>query len=178
MKKIYVAAIISVILIAVSSCSIGNYKKSEFKKDQLKNKTIVFYMNPVNDTVQVYKKGLFISIPFTKQEISNRDIFNKSITDLAEETKVNLKFSDTLRAGNDSIIYVNASLIKNTWNASFFHMTMLSDIDYKIEGNETYRKKGRYRNYFGGHGKNFLYKSYKNANFQIIQKITDSLMVN
>lgn len=134
-------------------------------------------MDPANDSVRVYKKGLFIPIPFTEQKISNRDLFRKSIADLAEETQVNLKFSETSVTPNDTIVYVNANLFKNKWIASVFHITMLSDVDYNVDGRETYRKRGRYRNYFGGHGKNFLYKAYKNANFQIVQKITDSLMV-
>lgn len=176
--KLVSSFIVSILLFSLSACSISNYRKSEFNKERLKNKTIVFYMDPANDTVQVNKKGLFISIPFTGQEIYNRDIFKKSIVDLAEETQVNLKYSDTLKASNDSVLYINTSLINNTWKASIFHLTMLSDIDYTIKDIETSKKIGRYRNYFGGHGKNFLYKSYKNANFQMVKKLTDSLMVN
>lgn len=178
MNKLLTCVAVSIFIITLSGCSISNYSKSEFNKDKLKNKTVVFYMDSSNDTVRVNKKGLFIPIPFTGKPVYNREIFRESLADLAEETQVNLKYSDTLRASNDSVIYINTNLLNNTWKASFFHITMLSDINYKVRDNETYTQKGRYRNYFGGHGLTFLYKSYKNANFQIVKKLTDSLMVN
>ncbi|MCR4030111.1 MULTISPECIES: hypothetical protein [Flavobacterium] len=99
------------------------------------------------------------------------ETFNESVSELAKETKINLKvkyFKN--QAVNDANINVDAEITDITWMFDLSSATMVSTINYKI-GDKVYKKIGLYKNMSGGSEKRNLIRSLKTAHYSLLQEL-------
>ena len=163
--------LISLFLITIfCSCSTPmKYQNNMFNRTFYENKTIYFTLSGSSDFIRIVKEGPNRGETKTP---NNREIFKKSIEDLAIETNLNLKYLESAKEINKSEILVRVNIKNLNWIFSFSNATMKSFVNYNII-NETksYDLSGIHKNNSGGSKEWNLYNSLKNANYLFLKEL-------
>jgi len=157
-----------IVLFSLLSCATkSNFSKNNLNKEYFKEKTIVFSINE-NSVKNIRKSGPRVGV---EKRPNINETFNESVTQLAEETKLNLKvkyFKN--QESNKSDINVDVEITDIAWMFDLSSATMVSTINYKI-GDKIYKKVGLYKNMSGGSEKKNLIRSLKTANYSLLQEL-------
>ena len=115
----------------------------------------------------IAKVGSFMS---RSKPPPNRVIYKKTIEKLAIETKLNLKYADTLRVIAKDEILINVNIKNLSWVFTLSSATMTSFLEYKvINDNESFEIIGIYKNMFDSSVDRNLYYLLKNANYLFLK---------
>ena len=115
----------------------------------------------------IAKVGSFMS---RSKPPPNRVIFKKTIEKLAIETKLNLKYADTLRVIAKDEILINVNIKNLSWVFILSSATMTSFLEYKvINDNKSFEIIGIYKNMFDSSVDRNLYYLLKNANYLFLK---------
>lgn len=154
MKSLF--TLVSIFLLA--SCStVQNYSNNQLNQDYFKNKTLIFELHPSSQLI-IAKSGPSAGI-FMQPD--SRETFKEALTELANETKVNLKTNEF----QDSNVMVKIKDIN--WKFKLSSAEMITDINF-ITDNTEYPVTGSFKNFSGGSEKNNLKKSFKNALYNFL----------
>ncbi len=160
--------VICLLIFSLFGCATkSNFSKNNLNQEFFKDKTVVFSVNE-NSVKSIKKTGPRAGMERRPDII---ETFNESVSELAKETKINLKvkyFKN--QAVNDANINVDAEITDITWMFDLSSATMVSTINYKI-GDKVYKKIGLYKNMSGGSEKRNLIRSLKTAHYSLLQEL-------
>lgn len=167
MRLIY-KLIFTIFIASLTSCA-STKIAHEFNNDSIKNKRIYFTLSDKSDDVKIKEEGPNIG----KLILPNvRDAFRNSVEELSKETQLDTRFSYSYNQTDSSIIHIEATITETIWKFTLSSATMISYVNYKIDGiDKTYQTIGLFNNMWGGSEKNHLTKSLKNANFKLLREL-------
>jgi ribosomal protein L31E len=155
-------------LTLVNCGSASDYTKNTLNQQFFKGKTIKFILDNTGvNTISFEgpKMGFIVQPNF-------KDVFRESIEELAQETKLNLRFIENRNEISDSEIIVEAKITQALWSFGFSKATMKTTVTYKVKStnDKTYQING-IRKSGGGAENNNLRKSLKNANYNFLKEL-------
>jgi hypothetical protein len=158
------------IVIIFSSCSAPmKYQNNMFNNTFFENKTIYFSLSEKSDEIRIVKEGPNRGETKTPD---NREVFKKSIEDLAIETKLNLKYAESGKNIAKDEILINVNIKNLNWLFGFSSATMKSSVQYEVKNDNTfYDIIGIHKNNSGGSKEWNLYNALKNANYLFLKEL-------
>lgn len=160
------------IFVTFLSCgTTSNYSSSSLNKNYYQDKTIYFFLDP-NSVKDVKMSGLYNSTIFDDNYPPDIEkIFKESIEELANETKLNLKYSNNLETSLQNEIHVKVDIKDISWHFGFSTATLKSEVSYQIQNaNKSYNVEG-IRKSGGGSKINNVRKSFKNASYKFLKEL-------
>jgi len=157
----------NLILIILSSCAVK--KKYFLNPKNFKDKTVVFTLQDGTSYQKVKKYGEHIG---NSKEPNIYEVFKTGITELAKETKINLKYSPTYIFPSDSTIPVMVSIKKIKWIFEDPKTSMYVDMEFILENN-TLNITGthKYKVFLVGTKSGNLRKALKDGSKQLLSTI-------
>lgn len=164
LKKLSLLILLSIVGCATNS----NFTKNNLKNDFYKNKKIVFTFNE-NSKNKVSYSGPMAG---NEHQPDVKKAFQKSIEELAEETKLDLKFKEINYGTNFSEMNIDAQVTEILWIFNLSSATMNTSISYTLKNdNKVYKINSSYKNMTGGDEKNNLIRSFKIANYSLLKEL-------
>jgi hypothetical protein len=169
MKKTHVLLTTLIILTFVNCGSVSNYTNNTLNKNFYSSKTIYFTLNQKSKTTMDVKGGMPVLGGYKAPNV--KEVFKESIQELANETKLDLKFMETSEknSGKD-IILVDAEILEINWTFGLSVATLKTKIDYNLVNDAKLIKTEGIRKSGGGSESNNLRKSLKNATYKFLQE--------
>lgn len=166
MKKI---AFLLFLIITLAGCSsASHYSNKKLNKDYFLGKTIVFILHP-NSVDKIKKEGPNVG---NLRQLDVKNIFKKSVEELAYETKLNLKYEEYNYQVAQNEQLVSAEITSIRWIFTASSATMQTDVKYHLnEVDKIIEIKGKFKNMMGGDEKPHLRKSFKNANYLLLEEL-------
>ena len=126
----------------------SNFAKNDLKNEFFKNKTITF----------------------TQPDV--KEAFKKSIEELAYETKLDLKFTETSNTASTSEMNVDAEVTEILWVFNLSSATMKTTINYTLKNDpKVHTINSNYKNMTAGNEKNNLIRTFKIANYSLLKEL-------
>lgn len=164
MKKILFALLIFS-LILTGCASKKHYSSADIKNPAINGKTIIFSLTPASRETKIKKSGPAIG---ALQQQDNEKIFKEAIAELAKETQLDLRYSES--AASTTEIAFNSDVTALRWKFGFSSASMESDIIFTDSNNKEYKITGLFKNSSGGSEEKHMHRSFKNAIFQLLQQ--------
>tara|TARA_R110002124_G_scaffold75850_5_gene203358 strand:+ start:390 stop:899 length:510 start_codon:yes stop_codon:yes gene_type:complete len=146
----------------------SNFAKNDLKNEFFKNKTITFTLNEKS------KMNVSYSGPragFERQP-DVKEAFKKSIEELAYETKLDLKFTETSNTASTSEMNVDAEVTEILWVFNLSSATMKTTINYTLKNDpKVHTINSNYKNMTAGNEKNNLIRTFKIANYSLLKEL-------
>ncbi len=138
--------------------------------NDLDNKKVVFSLHGTSDYKDVIKYGDHFG---NSKDPIVRDVFEKSIKDLANETKLDLEYSTSYVFKNNTIIPVNVTIKGIEWEFADPKATMYVTLEYKMP-KKTLEITGvhQFKAFMIGTKTRNLYKSLQDGHKQFLSAIT------
>jgi hypothetical protein len=173
MKKTKLFLTTIIILIFTNCGSVSNYTKNTLDKAFYKSKTIFFTLNQNSKTTMEIYGGMPILGGYKAPNV--KEVFKKSIQELANETKLDLKFieSNEINSYKDHML-VDVEISEITWTFGISVATLKTDVNYNIINQNRNINTIGIRKSGGGSESNNLRKSLKNANYKFLQELQKS----
>lgn len=167
MKKIKLLSFF--ILLSLIGCATNsNFRKNNLNNEYFKGKTIVFTLNGSS------KKTVSYSGPkagFERQP-NVKEAFKIAIDELAEETKLDLKFKEGNSELNNNEIIVDSEITEILWTFNLSSATMKTSLNYTLKSNNKIFKINEiYKNMSGGAEKGNLIRSLKITNYSFLKEL-------
>jgi len=157
-----------ILFFLISCATTSNFSKNDLKNEYFKNKTIIFTFNQNSENFVSYdgpRAGL-------EHQPNVKEVFKKSIEELAVETKLDLKFKETYAEANNSETHIDAEIKEILWVFNLSSATMKTSINYNLKNkNKVYKINSSYKNMTGGDEKNNLIRSFKIANYSLLKEL-------
>ena len=155
------------ILIIVSCGSKSNYTKNTLNKDFYQSKTIYFTLNQKSKTTMDVKGGMPILGGYKAPNVE--EVFIKSIQELSNETKIDLKYIKNPSTLSENEILVDVEILEITWKFGMSVATLTTNVDYVLINQSKKINSIGIRKSGGGSESNNLRKSLKNATYKFMQ---------
>ncbi len=164
-----------IITITLISCGTShNYTNNNLNKNFYEGKSLYFKLNTKSQN-QINFTGMVGSV-FGIVQPNVKETFQLSIDELANETKVKLKFIENFEEINDKeALIFDTDISEINWHFGFSVATLKTIVNYKnINNNSTDIKTIGIRKSGGGDEKNNLKKSLKDATYKLLQELEKS----
>jgi hypothetical protein len=172
MKKKFILINLFIAIIFYSCSAPMKYQNNMFNNTFFENKTIYFLLTEKSDEIRIVKEGPNRGETKTP---NNREVYKKSIEDLAIETKLNLKYVESGKDLTKDEIIINVNIKNLNWIFGFSSATMKSLVNYEVAKNKkSYEIIGIHKNSTGGSKEWNLYNSLKNANYQFLKELENN----
>ena len=170
MKILKFTFLLTLIITLISCGTSHNYTNNALNKNYYVNKTIYFKLNPKSQN-QINFTGMVGTIFGGIVQPDVRQTFEKAISELAEETKLNLKYIDTSNEifGKDNLIF-DTEISEINWHFGFSVATLKTVTNFKEVNTNKEIKTIGIRKSGGGDEMNNLKKSLKDATFNFLKE--------
>lgn len=154
------------IIVFLTSCSTN--KAVRFDSSSLAGKTIYFNMTENSQSVLIQKTGTSLGESYDPDNI---EVFKKSLLQLAESEKINLKYINDLGTESNQGEFITADFKKAVWHFGFSRATMTTEIEYTLPNGEKILINGVSKVFGMGTKTYHLLGSFVNANSKLLQEI-------
>ena len=171
MKLLKITFLLAIITTLMSCGTSHNYTNKTLNKNYYEYKIIYFKLNPksqnqINFTGMVGSAFGGIAQPDVKQT------FVRAINELADETKINLKYADNIDEikEKDNLIF-DTNISEINWNFGFSVATLKTVTNFKEVNTDKEIETIGIRKSGGGDEMNNLKKSLKDATFNFLKEL-------
>ncbi|RKS02848.1 hypothetical protein [Flavobacterium sp. 102] len=160
-----------IVLFTLFGCgAASDYSKKTLDNNFYRGKVICFKLNSKSQDWLV-RKGPNQTIGGEFQEPDVKREFEKSIQELALETKLNLVFADTTNTDlNPNMVIIDVKVTKLLWKFGLSSATMYSDATYTISENQIFPISGSHKTGGAGKASNNVKKSFKNMIYNFLKE--------
>lgn len=172
MKKLQPIILTLLIFFLVSCGTSSTYTQSSINQNFYKGKTI-YFMNSFESKDFISYKGMVGSVLGPSMPPNVKDVFKKSIEELATETNINLKVVDNLDniPSDSSTVLVYTKINNIVWSFGLSVATLTTDVTYTLKPENIIYKTIGIRKSGGGDPSNNLRKSLKVANYKFLKEL-------
>jgi hypothetical protein len=166
MKTLKILFATVVILTLVNCGSKSNYTKNTLDKDFYQSKTIYFTLNQKSKTTMDVKGGMPVLGGYKPPNVA--EVFIASIQELADETQIDLRFTETPEKIAKNEMLIDVEILEITWKFGMSVATLKTNVNYKLANQSELINTVGIRKSGGGSERNNLRKSLKNATYNFL----------
>ncbi|HEX8561960.1 MAG TPA: hypothetical protein VF676_03165 [Flavobacterium sp.] len=168
--------LIAILLFSIfSGCGASSdYSKSVLNRNFYSDKILYFKLNSKSQD-WLDRKGSSQTIFGPEEQPNVQKEFQRSIQELALETKLNIKILDSTDNNlSPNMIIVDVKISKLLWKFGFSTAIMYSEATYTISENQVFKIKGSHNAGGAGNASNTVKKAFKNTTYNFLKELENS----